>query len=181
MARGATVERSETGERQMQAPPATAKRWEKTVFHLKNHNQTIFETKSGFFRFDPRPPQRAGHLFAAGFPVCEKHAPFRRGRIAGHPRGLSGPQAHPCCPKLCGYATGTNSTVGGGVPDAPPTLPRHPGSAMAANALNQNFLQNNPPAADRLPGGVVFAGEGTLRSYGYLMVILALLWRPARP
>ena len=62
------------------SPPGPPKRKEKAKFHLKNHNQTIFETKSGSFRFDPHPPQRAGHLLAAGFPVYEKHAPpFRRG------------------------------------------------------------------------------------------------------
>ena len=79
LARGATVERSETGERQMQAPPATAKRWEKTVFHLKNHNQTIFETKSGFFRLYPRPPLRAGRL-AARFRVCDEQECIRMWR-----------------------------------------------------------------------------------------------------
>ena len=82
-----------------------------------------------------------------------------RGRIAGHPCGLSGPQ-HVACP-LCsataadgsllvgaGHAppTGTslppetlriamdtNSTVGAVVPDAPLALPHHPGSVMATN------------------------------------------------
>ena len=41
-------------------PPWTPKEVEKTGFHHKNHNRTVFETKSGFFRFNPRPPWQAG-------------------------------------------------------------------------------------------------------------------------
>ena len=42
------------------SPPGPPKRKEKAGFHRKNHNRTVFETKSGFFRFNPRPPSQAG-------------------------------------------------------------------------------------------------------------------------
>ena len=62
-------------------PPGPSKKWEKTGFHLKNHNQTIFETKSGFFRLDPRPPSQAGRL-PQGSGSVKNAAPIRRGGAA---------------------------------------------------------------------------------------------------